>query len=79
MITKIKEFFRKRAQKKAEKIKRIEAKVDEVCNEYQELINEFALIEKKESKLSKKERDFVCARVAHLISKGHIKFNPPIK
>lgn len=69
----IKEFFRKRAEKK----KKQQLKVDEVCNEYQDLINEFALIEKKESKLSKNERDLVCARVAHLISKGHIKFNPP--
>lgn len=72
MINKIKEFFRKRAENK----KKQQAKVEEICNEYQELINEFALIEKKESKLSKKERDLVCARVAHLISKGHIKFNP---
>lgn len=70
------EYFRKRAQKKAEKLKRIEAKINEVFEDYEQLLKEYALIEEKKSTLSKKERDFVVTRVMYLISKGHIKVIP---
>jgi uncharacterized membrane protein len=54
---------------------KIKAKIEEVTENYQELINEFELIQKKESKLSKSQRDEVIQRVAFLIMKGHIKVN----
>lgn len=46
-----------------------------VIEEYQNLINEFRLIQEKKSKLSRSQRDFVELRIKHLISKGHIQAN----
>lgn len=46
-----------------------------VTGEYEALINEFILIQKKKSELSRSERDFVKLRIKHLISKGHIQVN----
>lgn len=46
-----------------------------VIEEYQNLINEFRLIQEKKSKLSRSQRDFVQLRIKHLISKGHIQVN----
>lgn len=51
---------------------KIKAKIQEVTQNYQSLINEFELIQKKESKLSKSERDEVVQRVIFLVLKGHI-------
>lgn len=67
----IKEFFRKRAEKKA----RIKAKLDSVLNDYNSLINEYKLIQEKKSRLSSSQRQFVIARVLYLIKKGHIQVN----
>jgi hypothetical protein len=46
-----------------------------VIEEYQNLINEFRLIQEKKSKLSRSQRDFVELIIKHLISKGHIQAN----
>ena len=54
---------------------KIKAKIQEVTQNYQSLINEFDLIQKKESKLSKSERDEVIQRVNFLVLKGHLKVN----
>lgn len=54
---------------------KIKAKIEEVTENYQSLINEFELINKKESKLTKSQRDEVIQRVAFLVMKGHIKVN----
>jgi hypothetical protein len=54
---------------------KIKAKIEEVTENYNELIKEYELIQKKQSKLSKSKRDEVIQRVAFLIMKGHIKVN----
>lgn len=55
--------------------KRIIDKIDEVTDNYDKLIEEYNLIHRKESKLSKKERDEVIQRVSFLVMKGHININ----
>ena len=67
----IKEFFRKRAENKA----RIKAKLDSVIDDYNNLINEYRLIQEKKSELSHSQRQFVVSRVLYLIKKGHIQVN----
>ncbi len=67
----IKEFFRKRVEKKA----RIKSKLDSVLDDYNNLINEYRLIQEKKSELPLAQRQFVVARVLYLIKKGHIKVN----
>lgn len=52
---------------------KIKAKIEEVTENYNELIKEYELIQKKQSKLSKSKRDEVIQRVAFLVMKGHIK------
>ena len=52
---------------------KIKAKIEQVTENYQSLINEFELIQKKESKLSQRQRNDVVRRVAFLVMKGHIK------
>ena len=54
---------------------KIIAKIEQVTEDYNELIKEFELIQKKESKLSKLKRDEVVQRVAFLVMKGHIQIN----
>jgi len=54
---------------------KIKAKIEEVTENYNELIKEYELIQKKQSKLSKSKRDEVIQRVEFLIMKGHIKVN----
>ena len=54
---------------------KIKAKIQEVTQNYQLLINEFELIQKKESKLSKSERDEVVQRINFLVLKGHLNIN----
>lgn len=54
---------------------KIKAKIEEVIDTYNELIKEYELIQKKESKLSKSQRDEVVQRVSFLVMKGHIKVN----
>lgn len=54
---------------------KIKAKIQEVTQNYQSLINEFELIQKKESKLSKSERDEVVQRINFLVLKGHLNIN----
>ena len=54
---------------------KIKAKIEQVTENYQSLINEFELIQKKESKLSQRQRNDVVRRVAFLVMKGHIKVN----
>lgn len=54
---------------------KIKAKIEEVTDTYNELIKEYELIQKKESKLSKSQRDEVVQRVSFLVMKGHIKVN----
>ena len=54
---------------------KIKAKIEEVTENYQSLINEYELIQKKESKLPKAKREEVIQRVAFLVMKGHIKVN----
>jgi uncharacterized membrane protein len=60
--------FRKRQPK-------IKAKIEQVTENYQSLIDEYKLIQKKKSKLSKSQRDEVLQRVSFLVMKGHIKIN----
>lgn len=61
-------IFKKRQPK-------IKAKIEQVTENYESLINEYELIQKKQSKLSKSQRDEVIQRVAFLVMKGHIKVN----
>jgi len=71
MIKIIKAFFSKRAEKKAKQ----EAKIENIINGYEALIEEYELIMSKKSKLSSKKRKEVILRVAHLVAKGHIVVN----
>lgn len=48
-----------------------------VLKEYEELINEYRLIQEKKSTLSKSKRDWVSLRIRHLILKGHIQVLAP--
>ena len=73
MLKLIKEFFRKRAEKRAKQ----EAKIENIINGYERLIEEYELIMSKKSKLSNAKRKQVVLRVAHLVAKGHIVVNPP--
>ena len=54
---------------------KIKAKIEQVTENYNSLIEEFELIQKKQSKLSKSQRDEVIQRVSFLVMKGHIKIN----
>lgn len=54
---------------------RIKAKIEQVEENYQSLIDEYFLIQKKQSHLSKSQRDEVIHKINFLISKGHIKAN----
>lgn len=54
---------------------KIKAKIEQVTEDYNQLINEYQLIQKKQSKLSKSKRDEVIQRVSFLVMKGHIKVN----
>lgn len=56
-----------------EKIKKQVAKVTE---DYEALIEQYRLIELRQSKLSFKERKMVKAKIVYLIGKGHIKVGP---
>lgn len=55
---------------------KIKAKIEQVTENYESLIKEFQLIQKKQSNLSKSQRDEVIQRVSFLVMKGHIKINP---
>ena len=55
--------------------KPLKNKISEVVDDYEELIQEFYRVQNKTSKLSRSKRDLVQQRVAHLVSKGHIKVN----
>lgn len=60
--------------KEKEEAKKRQAEIlTRLLNDYQELINEYRLIQEKKSTLSRKERDWVVLRIRHLISKGHIQ------
>lgn len=52
---------------------KIKAKIEQVTENYQSLIDEYQLIQKKQSKLSKSQRDEVVQKISFLIMKGHIK------
>lgn len=54
---------------------KIKAKIEQVTEDYNQLINEYQLIQQKQSKLSKSKRDEVIQRVSFLVMKGHIKVN----
>lgn len=54
---------------------KIKAKIEQVEKNYQSLIDEYYLIQKKQSKLSKSQRDEVIQRVSFLVMKGHININ----
>ena len=71
MIKLIKNFFKRRQEKKS----RIEAKTKSVLNDYEKLLYEYRLIQEKNSKLSFSKRQLVVSRVLYLIRKGHITVN----
>ena len=52
---------------------KIKAKIEQVSENYQSLIDEYKLIQEKKSKLSKSQREEVIQKVSFLIMKGHIK------
>ena len=52
---------------------KIKAKIEQVTENYQSLIDEYKLIQEKKSKLSKSQRDEVIQKISFLIMKGHIK------
>ncbi len=52
---------------------KIKAKIEQVEENYQSLIDEYYLIQKKQSALSKSQRKEVIQRVNFLVAKGHIK------
>lgn len=53
--------------------KKNKEKINELINDYDKLIAEYKLIQIKESKLSKNEREMVVDQINFLIKKGHIK------
>ena len=71
MIQFIKEYFRKRAIKKA----RIKAKLDSVLADYDKLLQAYQQLEENPSRFSKKQKFKIKSRVLFLISKGHIVVN----
>lgn len=73
MLKFIKDFFRKRAEKKAKQ----QAKIKNLMNSYEYLIKQYQLIMDEKSKLSRRKRKEVVLAVAHLVAKGHIVVNPP--
>ena len=73
MLKFIKEFFRKRAAKKAIQ----EAKTKNLIKSYEYLIKEYDLIMEEKSKLSRRKRKEVVLAVAHLVAKGHIVVTTP--
>ena len=50
-------------------------KIQSVNDQYELLIKEYELIKQNKSNLPKKQRDLVTLKIAHLISKNHIKVN----
>ena len=54
---------------------KIKAKIEQVTDDYNQLINEYQLIQQKKSNLSKSKRDEVIQRVSFLVMKGHFKVN----
>ena len=54
---------------------KIKAKIEQVTENYQSLIDEYQLIQNKQSKLTKSQRDEVVQKISFLIMKGHIKAN----
>lgn len=71
MIQFIKDYFRKRAIKKA----RIKAKLDSVLADYDKLLQAYQQLEENPSRFSKKQKFKIKSRVLFLISKGHIVVN----
>lgn len=69
IIYKIRKLFCPKSVEKTTKI------IEKLTEDYQKLINEYELIKQGKSKLSKQDRDAVTVRVAHLVTKGHIKIN----
>lgn len=65
----IKNYFKNRKERKD----RVKNQTEKVIESYQDLINEYRLIQEKKSKLSRSQRDFVEYRIKHLILKGHIQ------
>jgi hypothetical protein len=61
-------IFKKRQPKIIEKI-------EERTQAYEELIKEYELIQKKESTLSSKKRQYIIEQVNFLVLKGHLKAN----
>lgn len=51
----------------------IKAKIEEVEQNYDDLIHEYYLIQRKESTLSKTERNYIIEQVNFLVLKGHLK------
>lgn len=52
---------------------KIKAKIEEVKQNYDELIQEYYRIQRKESTLSQKKRKHIIEQVNFLVLKGHIK------
>lgn len=71
LINRFSGYFEKNSEKK----QRVQQKTDSLINEYQDLIDEYRLIQEKKSKLSRSKRDFIEHRIKFLISKGHLKIN----
>lgn len=69
-------IFRLRKFFTPKSVEKLSNKVDEVLSEYEELINQYNLIQLNKSTLSRSKRDKVVQRVAFLILKGHISITP---
>lgn len=69
MLKLITDFFKKRNEKKQE----LKKKTDTLLEGYQDLINEYRLVQEKKSKLSNRQRILLEVRIRYLIAKGHIK------
>lgn len=75
VVKKVKNRQEKKNRKRNRREKQLE-KIKEIESEYDELIKEYSLVLRRESKLSYKKRQQVVKRVLHLIAMGHITVTP---
>ena len=68
-------FIKKYFQRRREKKERAKLIVESLIKDYEELIQVYKSVQERTSGLSRKQREFVTARVHYLVEKGHLKVN----
>lgn len=51
------------------------ARIERICGDYEQLIDQYRKVQERTSGLSHKERKMIEARVAYLVAKGHLTVN----